>query len=72
MPTGNLLVGLGFICGTLIAAQGAINGRLAGGIGGPIHAALISFSVGWLALLAGFSGATSGATSLAGLQKDAI
>ncbi|WP_300377872.1 DMT family transporter [Henriciella sp.] len=52
MPVGNLLVGLGFICGTLIAAQGAINGRLAGGIGGPIHAALISFSVGWLALLA--------------------
>lgn len=52
MPVGNLLVGLGFICGTLIAAQGAINGRLAGGVGGPIQAALISFSIGWVALLA--------------------
>lgn len=52
MPVGNLLVGLGFICGTLIAAQGAINGRLAGGVGGPVQAALISFSIGWVALLA--------------------
>ncbi len=52
MGWGQLLVGLGFICGTLIAAQGAINGRLAGGIGGPIQAAFISFSIGWLVLLA--------------------
>lgn len=51
MPVGNLLVGLGFICGTMIAAQGAINGRLSGEIGGPIQAALISFTVGWLALI---------------------
>ncbi|RIJ24285.1 DMT family transporter [Henriciella barbarensis] len=52
MNWGQLLVGLGFICGTLIAAQGAINGRLASGVGGPIQAAFISFSIGWLALLA--------------------
>lgn len=52
MPIGNLLVGLGIACGMMIAAQGAINGRLAGGVGGPIQAALISFTVGWVALLA--------------------
>jgi transporter family-2 protein len=52
MGWGQALIGLGFICGTLIAAQGAINGRLAGGIGGPIQAAFISFTVGWIALLA--------------------
>lgn len=47
---GGLLVGLGFVSGMMIAAQGAINGRLAGGIGGPIQAALLSFTAGWLAL----------------------
>lgn len=52
MPIGGFLVGLGVLCGTMIAAQGAINGRLAGGIGGPIQAALISFTVGWFALVA--------------------
>ncbi len=49
---GTLLVGLGALCGMLIAAQGAINGKLSGGLGGPIQAAFVSFSVGWLALLA--------------------
>ena len=51
MSTANLLVGLGFICGMMIAAQGAINGRLPGGLGGPLQAAIVSFSVGWFALL---------------------
>ncbi len=53
MNAGTLLVALGLICGMMIAAQGAINGRLAGSLGGgPLQAALISFSVGWVALLA--------------------
>ena len=51
MPFGYFLVALGLVCGTLIAAQGAINGRLSEAVGGPIQAALISFTVGWLALL---------------------
>lgn len=45
------LILLGVACGMMIAAQGAINGRLSSAIGGPIQAALISFTVGWLALL---------------------
>lgn len=52
MPIGYLFVALGLLCGTLIAAQGAINGRLSEAVEGPIQAALISFTVGWLALLA--------------------
>jgi transporter family-2 protein len=52
MNAANLLVGLGFICGMMIAAQGAINGRLSGALGGPLQAAIVSFSVGWFALLA--------------------
>jgi len=51
MNFGTLLVGLGFVCGMMIAAQGAINGRLSGAMGGPLQAALVSFSVGWVALL---------------------
>ena len=52
MGWGQILVGLGVVCGALMAAQGAINGRLASGIGGPVQAALISFSVGTAVLLA--------------------
>lgn len=51
MNSSTILVGLGLICGMMIAAQGAINGRLSGALGGPLQAALISFSVGWMALL---------------------
>ena len=51
MGLGQVLVGLGIVCGALMAAQGAINGRLAMGIGGPLQAALISFSVGCIALI---------------------
>ena len=52
MAYGYILVGLGILCGALMAAQGAINGHLADGIGGPIQAALISFAVGSAVLLA--------------------
>lgn len=37
--------------GALVAAQGPINGRLGVAIGSPLPAALISFSIGWTALL---------------------
>lgn len=49
---GNLIVLLAIMAGTLIAAQGIVNGRMATHMGGPLQAALISFSVGWIALLA--------------------
>lgn len=52
MSFGYFLVGLGIVCGALMAAQGAINGQLADGIGGPLQAALISFAVGSAVLLA--------------------
>lgn len=52
MQWSGLLVGAGVAAGMLIAAQGAINGRLASHVGGPIQAALISFSVGWIVLFA--------------------
>ena len=42
----NLLIILGMASGAMIAAQGAINGRLGSLIGGPVQAATISFSVG--------------------------
>ncbi|MAK61694.1 MAG: hypothetical protein CMK09_12000 [Ponticaulis sp.] len=51
MHWSHLLVGLGMMCGTLIAAQGAINGKLSATIGGPLQAAVISFSVGLTALI---------------------
>ncbi|MEL6259385.1 MAG: DMT family transporter, partial [Pseudomonadota bacterium] len=50
MNIGTWLIGAGLLAGFLISAQGAINGRLAGHLGGPLHAALVSFSVGWLIL----------------------
>ncbi len=51
MNIGTILVLLGLAAGGLISAQGAINGRLASHIGGPLQAALVSFSVGWIVLL---------------------
>lgn len=51
MHWGNLLIGLGVICGTMIAAQGAINGKLSAAIGGPLQAAVVSFTVGLMALI---------------------
>lgn len=50
--SGNAIVAMAILAGTMIAAQGVINGRMAVHMGGPMQAALISFSVGWLALLA--------------------
>lgn len=38
--------------GVVIAMQGLINGRLSAELGGPVMAALVSFSVGWLCLAA--------------------
>lgn len=52
MQLGSLLVGLGVVSGMMIAAQGAMNGRLGYYLGGPLQAALISFTVGWCVLLA--------------------
>jgi len=40
------------IAGAMIAAQGIINGRMSAVMGGPLQAALVSFSIGWLALIA--------------------
>ena len=51
MQVGSLLVGATIVAGMMIASQGIINGRMAQHMGGPIQAALISFSVGWIALL---------------------
>ncbi len=51
MQWTNLLVGLGLASGMMIAAQGAINGRLGAAIGGPVQAATISFCVGLTGLL---------------------
>lgn len=51
-PSASLLVLFAILAGAMISAQGVINGRMAIHMGGPLQAALISFSVGWLALLA--------------------
>jgi len=51
MQVGTILLGAGALAGAMIAAQGVVNGRMAEHMGGPLQAALISFSVGWLALL---------------------
>lgn len=48
----NIIIVLAMMAGTLIAAQGVVNGRMAAYMGGPLQAAFVSFSVGWLALLA--------------------
>ena len=47
-----LLLGLAVLGGALVAGQGAINGRMAATLGHPLQAAIISFSVGLVALLA--------------------
>lgn len=51
MPLAYLYVTLGIMTGAAFASQGAVNGRLAAGIGSTTLAALISFSVGWTLLL---------------------
>lgn len=52
MQTGTLFITATIFAGAMIASQGIINGRMATHMGGPLQAAFISFSVGWLALLA--------------------
>ncbi|WOI52410.1 DMT family transporter [Parvularcula sp. LCG005] len=42
---------LGLLTGCAFATQGAVNGRLAAHLGGAPMAALVSFTVGWMALL---------------------
>ena len=48
----NTIVIMAVLAGTMIAAQGVVNGRMAAAMGGPMQAAFISFSVGWIALVA--------------------
>lgn len=50
--TTNWIILLAVLTGGIIAAQGAINGRMAEFMGGPLQAAFISFSVGWVVLTA--------------------
>lgn len=52
MNASPLLLAIGLITGAAFASQGAVNGRLSAHVGGPLMAALISFTVGWLALVA--------------------
>lgn len=46
-----LFVGLAFLAGAALSIQAAMNAVLAGGAGHPLWAAVISFSVGLIALL---------------------
>jgi len=48
----NAIVVMAVLAGTMIAAQGVVNGRMAFHMGGPMQAAFISFTIGWIALLA--------------------
>ena len=52
MNPGLALILATMIAGAMIASQGIINGRMSAVMGGPLQAALVSFSVGWLALMA--------------------
>ena len=52
MNTGLLFVVATICAGAMIASQGIINGRMSAVMGGPVQAALISFAVGFMALLA--------------------
>lgn len=51
MMSNPLILFLGVLIGALLSSQGAINGRLAFHLGGPMPAAVVSFSVGLTALL---------------------
>jgi transporter family-2 protein len=46
-----LLFALAVLSGVAVAAQSGVNAMLARGVGSPVHAALVSFAVGTLALL---------------------
>ena len=47
-----LIIALAVLAGVLVSAQGMVNGRLNQVLESPIQAALISFTGGWLILLA--------------------
>ena len=51
MNTGLPLILATLFAGAMIAAQGIVNGRMSAVMGGPVQAALVSFSVGFLVLL---------------------
>jgi len=51
MNFNSLLLVAAVSAGLLIPLQGIINGRLAGLVGGPVQAALVSFTVGLTALI---------------------
>lgn len=50
MSPGWPLLALALVCGAAIAMQAGVNATLGRGLGSPIHAALVSFAVGTLAL----------------------
>lgn len=53
LPSANLLfVFAAVLAGAMVAAQGMVNGKLGMVIGSPVQAALLSFSGGWILLLA--------------------
>lgn len=52
MGTNTWLLFAALCAGLMIPAQGIVNGRLASLIGGPVQAALVSFGVGFIALVA--------------------
>ena len=50
MTSAWVLLGLAVLCGAAIAAQAGVNATLGRGLASPVHAALVSFAVGTLAL----------------------
>ena len=47
-----LWIALAFVAGALLPLQGAFNARLGAAIGSPIHASVVSFVIGTLAVAA--------------------
>ena len=66
---GMVYIALGLITGSMLASQGAINGRLASHAGGPAAAALISMSIGLMALKAVNLLSRGGLPSVAGVSS---
>lgn len=52
MSLQNVWILIGMAAGAFVAMQGPINAKLSLTVGGPLQAALVSFGVGFLALLA--------------------
>ncbi len=64
-----LVIAAAILGGALVSAQGMINGRLNQIVGSPIQAALISFSVGWVCLLAAGFATGAGLPSMSRLSQ---